>query len=58
LDLDSEKSQKKLNWKSFLSIDQTLQLTAEWYLAYQQKKNMLKISCEQIKEFMRISKNI
>jgi len=58
LDLDSKKSQKKLNWKSFLSIDQTLQLTAEWYLAYQQKKNMLKISSEQIKEFMRISKKI
>jgi CDP-glucose 4,6-dehydratase len=56
LDLDSKKSKKVLNWKSFLNIDQTLQLTAEWYLAYKQKKNMLKISSDQIKEFMRISK--
>ena len=38
LNLDSKKSKKKLNWVSFLNIDQTLQLTAEWYLAHKQKK--------------------
>jgi CDP-glucose 4,6-dehydratase len=58
LDLDSFKSKKKLNWKSFLSINQTLQLTAEWYLAHKQKKDMFKVSFDQIIEFMRISKKI
>ena len=54
LDLDSKKANKKLNWKSFLNIDQTLTLTADWYLANKKKKDMLKISSVQIKKFMKL----
>jgi len=52
LDLASKKSIKLLKWKSFLSINQTLQLTSDWYSAYKSKNNMMKISSDQIKTFM------
>ena len=54
LDLDSKKANKALGWKSFLSIDDTLKLTAEWYLANYQKKNMYNFTSFQIKEFLKI----
>ena len=40
LDLDSKKANKILGWKSFLSINDTLKLTAEWYLVNNQKSDM------------------
>ena len=54
LDLDSSKSTKLLKWKPFLDIDQTLRLTAEWYLSYKNKLNMFKVTSDQIKEFMKL----
>lgn len=54
LDLDSKKANKVLGWKSFLSIDDTLKLTADWYLANYQKKNMYNFTSVQIKEFLKI----
>ena len=54
LDLDSKKANKMLNWKSFLSIDDTLKFTADWYLANYKKKNMYDFSVAQIKEFLKI----
>ena len=56
LDLSSKKSLKMLNWKSALSINQTLQLTADWYLAHKNKMNMLAYTRLQIDEFMKIFK--
>ena len=38
LDLDSKRATKDLGWKSFLTINDTLKLTAEWYLANIKKK--------------------
>jgi len=52
LDLNSKKANKKLKWKPFLSIDKTLSLTADWYLANKKKKDMFKISTKQISDFM------
>ncbi len=54
LDLDSSKSTKLLKWKPFLDIDQTLRLTAEWYLSYKNKQDMFKVTLNQIKEFMKL----
>ena len=54
LDLDSKKSIKKLNWRAVLNIEQTLNLTSDWYLAYKNKKNLFQVSSEQIKIFMKL----
>ncbi len=56
LDLDSKKSLKILNWKPILSIDQTLQLTADWYLAYKNNLNMFDFTKLQIDKFMKTYK--
>lgn len=54
LDLDSRKSMKKLKWKPLLNIKKTIQLTADWYLAYKNQKNLMSFSISQLKEFMSI----
>ncbi len=56
LDLSSKKSIKILKWKPILNIDQTLELTARWYLAYKQKKNLFRISSKQIQYFTHLFK--
>ena len=56
LDLNSKKSLKMLNWKPVLSINQTLQLTADWYLAYKKNMNMFNFTKSQIDKFMKIYK--
>ena len=53
LDLDSTRAKKILKWKPFLSITQTLQLTADWYLAHKNKKDMFNFTKSQIIEFMK-----
>ena len=52
LDLNSKKANRQLKWKPFLNIDKTISLTSDWYLANKQRKDMFKISSQQIKEFM------
>tara|TARA_B100001248_G_scaffold259641_1_gene246059 strand:- start:2408 stop:3475 length:1068 start_codon:yes stop_codon:yes gene_type:complete len=56
LDLSSNKSIKLLKWKPFLNIDQTLELTANWYLSYKQKKDLFLVSSDQIKYFTKLIK--
>ena len=56
LDLNSKKANKELGWKSFLTINDTLKLTAEWYLAHSQKQNMYNFTCKQIERFLKIKK--
>ena len=56
LDLDSRKANKELLWKSFLSINDTLKLTAEWYLAEFKKQDMYKFTRLQIGEFLKLKK--
>ena len=58
LNLDSNKSYKKMNWKPLLSKDDTIKLTVQWYREYgKNKKNNLKISLEQINYFKKLIKN-
>ena len=54
LDLDSQKAMKRLKWKPLLNIEKTIKLTADWYLAYKKKKNLMSFSINQLKEFMLI----
>ena len=56
LDLSSKKSIKYLGWRSFLNIEKTLELTAEWYLANNSKKNMYNITINQIQKYMNFLK--
>ena len=58
LDLNSNKANKELNWKSFLSISDTLKLTAEWYLANHQKQDMYNFTCKQIQKFLTIKNDL
>ena len=43
-----------LNWKPVLSMNQTLQLTADWYLAHKNNINMFDFTKSQIEKFMKI----
>ena len=54
LDLNSNKANKFLGWKPILSIEETLKLTADWYLANNQKKNMKSFSENQIKFYTKL----
>jgi CDP-glucose 4,6-dehydratase len=56
LDLDSKKANKILGWKSFLSINETLKFTAEWYVSNKEKKDMYKFTSDQIKQFLSLKK--
>ena len=51
----SKKALKKLKWKSKLSIKSAVGLTVEWHQALIFKKDLLKITLQQIKNYL--SKN-
>ena len=49
LKLNCGKAYRILKWKSLLSFNETIKMTTEWYREfYMKKKNMLKISIQQI----------
>ena len=51
LSIDSHKSKKKLNWSSFLTINDALSLTVNWYLAFKKKENLLNLTRKQILQY-------
>lgn len=52
LKLNIDKAMKKLEWSPRLNIQQTLQMTVDWYKQYpKNKKQALEITLGQIKEF-------
>ena len=51
LELDSSKAKKYLNWKPLLSQTQAINLTADWYSDYLEKKEIYKITNFQIKKY-------
>ncbi len=51
LNLNSKKSMTRLKWKPKLDIDNSLNLTLEWYKTFFSKKNIVKISYKQIKNY-------
>ena len=48
LKLDSAKARNKLGWSPKLSLSQAVRLTAEWYRAFKDKKDLIKLTQEQI----------
>ena len=52
LRLDCTKSVHKLDWQPKISITRALQLTVEWYQAYQKNEDMRLVTLNQINNFM------
>ncbi len=52
LKLDCAKAKSVLNWKPVWNIEKTIEKIIEWYQNYINKKDMYKISEEQIKQFL------
>lgn len=55
LQLNSDKSRKKLNWKPKLNFKKTISFTTDWYVKFYNKKEMFKFTKNQIIEFMKIT---
>lgn len=54
LKLDCSKSKSKLGWMPILDIDKTLDWTCQWYKAYNNSDNMIKLTLEQIDCYQKI----
>ena len=52
LNINSKKIINKLKWKPKLSILNSVDLTYEWYLAFKKKKNLLKLTNNQIRYYL------
>ena len=58
LQLNCSKANKKLNWRSVLSFNQTISMTINWYRKfYEDKKNIKKLSLSQIKFYEKLIRN-
>jgi len=56
LNLVSSKAKKELGWETILSQKNVIQYIVNWYLHYQQYKNMKSFSTQQIIEFCKLAK--
>jgi CDP-glucose 4,6-dehydratase len=52
LRLDCSLAREQLNWEPRLTLDEALDLTADWYRAYSLRGEMLDLTCEQIKSYL------
>lgn len=52
LQLNCDKSNKYLDWKTNWNFEKTVLKTAEWYQSYNNNEDMLEVSTRQIKEFL------
>ena len=52
LNINSKKTYKELFWKPKLSISDSVQMTIEWYRAFKLKKDLLKITQNQINTYL------
>ena len=48
LKLDSTKARTELGWQPKLSLNEAVKLTAEWYRAFRDRKDLIKLTAEQI----------
>lgn len=51
LKLNSEKAKSQLQWKPYLTVDEAIKWTCDWYDAWMQKKNMASFTIKQIHEY-------
>ena len=52
LNINSNKALKRLKWKPKQSINESIDLTVNWYRAFKNKENLLKITENQIKNYL------
>ena len=52
LNINSKKAFNKIKWKPKLTIKQSIRLTVEWYNCFKFKKNLLKLTTQQIKNYL------
>ena len=52
LNISSKKAFNKIKWKPKLTIKQSIGLTVEWYNCFKSKKDLLKLSRQQIKNYL------
>ena len=53
LNINSKKTYKKLLWKPRLSIEESVQMTVDWYKGFRSKKNLLNITKNQINNYLK-----
>jgi len=59
LNLNSNKSFKKLKWKNILNFRETIKMTAEWYLLYLNNNNVKELTINQLRLYKKkLNKNI
>ena len=51
LSINSQKSKKKLNWYSFLTINEALNFTTDWYLTFIKKRDLLDLTKKQVLKY-------
>lgn len=51
LSLNIDKASKKLNWRPILSFNESVKITAEWYLAYFNNEDLTKFTQHQIQYY-------
>ena len=52
LQLNCQKAKEFLNWKCILDINQTLRYTADWYMMFHKKQNILNFTLDQIEDYL------
>lgn len=52
LNINSKKTYKKLRWKPLLSIEDSVQMTVDWYRAFKLKKNLFELTKDQINTYL------
>lgn len=57
LKLDSAKAKNNLNWSPKLSLNEAVKMTAEWYRAFKDKRDLAALTGEQIGFYQNKSKN-
>ncbi len=53
LNINSKKTFKKLLWKPRLSIEESVQMTVDWYEGYNSKKNLFNLTKKQINNYLK-----
>jgi len=54
LNINSIKTYKKLSWKPLLSIEDSVQMTVDWYIAFKLKKNLFELTKDQINTYLNL----
>ena len=52
LALNSKLAKKSINWSSKISLDESVNLTLNWYINFFKKKDMYDYTCKQIKNYI------